>query len=54
MPDLFDSIYEELSKKLPRNDDRKLLRMLLDAQREGGKDAVKKIINMMLEEIAGE
>jgi len=54
MSDVYENIFRELSKKLPRKEDVDLLRTLLDAQREGGGGAVKKKIKMLIQEIVGE
>ena len=54
MNDVYENIFRELSKKLPRKDDVDLLKMLLDVQREGGGVAVKKKIKMFIQEIVGE
>jgi hypothetical protein len=43
-----------LSKKLPRKEDADLLRTLLDVQRAGGGEAVKKKIKILIKEITGE
>ena len=54
MNDVYENIFEELSKKLPRKEEIDLLRTLLDVQREGGGKAVKKKIKTLIQEIVGE
>lgn len=54
MNDVYENIFRELSKKLPRKEDIDLLKTLLDVQREGGGVAVKKKIKMLIQEIVGE
>jgi hypothetical protein len=54
MNDVYENIFRELSKKLPRKEDIDLLKMLLDVQREGGGSAVKKKIKMFIQEMVGE
>jgi len=54
MNDVYENIFKELSKKLPRKEDIDLLKTLLDIQREGGGEAVKKKIKTLIQEIAGE
>jgi len=54
MNDVYENIFRELSKKLPRKDDINLLKMLLDVQRESGGVAVKKKIKVLIQEIVGE
>ena len=54
MNDVYENIFRELSKKLPRKDDVYLLKTVLDVQREGGGGAVKKKIKMLIKEIVGE
>jgi hypothetical protein len=53
MKDVFENILEELSKKLEA-EDTDLLKLLIDAQRTGGGDAVKKKIKTLVQEIVGE
>ena len=54
MNDVYENIFREISKRLPRKEDIDLLKMLLDVQREGGEAAVKKKIKMLIQEIVGE
>lgn len=54
MNDVYENIFREISKKLPRKEDVDLLKMLLEVQREGGGAAVKKKIKMLIQEIVGE
>ena len=54
MNDVYENIFRELSKKLPRKEDIDLLKMLLDVQREGGGRAVKKKLKMFIQEMVGE
>ena len=54
MNDVYENIFKQLSKKLPRKEDVDLLRMLLNVQREGGGAAVKKKIKGLILEIVGE
>ncbi len=54
MPDIYDQIEETLAKRLPREEDKQLLRVLLDKQREGGKEAARKFIDALVQETAGE
>lgn len=51
MPDKYEQIHQALKPKLPRKEDADLLRVLLDAQKEGGKEAVKALIEKLIEEI---
>lgn len=51
MSDIYEQIYQALTPKLPRKEDADLLRFLLDAQKEGGKEAVKALIEKLIEEI---
>lgn len=54
MNDVYEKIFGELSKKLPRKEDVDLLKTLLDVQREGGGAAVEKKLKMLIQEIVGE
>lgn len=54
MNDVYDNIFRELAKKLPRKEDVDLLKTLLDVQREGGGKAVKKKLKMFIQEMVGE
>jgi hypothetical protein len=54
MNDVYENIFKELAKKLPRKDDASLLKNLLDTQRDGGGEAVKKKIKTLVQEIVGE
>ena len=54
MNDVYENIFRELSKKLPRKEDIDLLKTLLDVQRDGSGVAVKKKIKMLIQEIVGE
>ena len=54
MSDVYENISRELSKKLPRKEDVDLLEMLLDVQREGGGEAVRKTIKALIQGIVGE
>ena len=54
MTDIYDNIFNELSRRLSKEGDRTLLKTLISVQREGGKDAVKKKLKMIIQEISGE
>jgi hypothetical protein len=53
MQDIYDKMYEELSKKLPHESDRKLLKELLEIQRRKGKYALEEEIKKRIEKIYG-
>ncbi|MEM3539110.1 MAG: hypothetical protein QW193_04810 [Nitrososphaerales archaeon] len=54
MTDVYDRIYQTLSPKLPKKDDAELLKLLLDRQREGGKEAVEQKIKELIKELEGD
>jgi hypothetical protein len=54
MNDAYENAFRELAKKLPRKDDVDLLKNLMDAQRDGGGEAVKRKIKSLIQEIVGE
>jgi len=54
MKDIYEDIFLALSKKLPKEEDVALLKILLDVQREGGGEAVKKKLKTLVQEIVGE
>ena len=51
MSEIHEQIYQALKAKLPRKEDADLLKVLLDVQKEGGKEAVKSLIRKIIEEI---
>ncbi len=53
MPDIFENLYDELSKRLPNKGDRELLKELLDIQKKGGKEMLQGRIKSMMEELEG-
>jgi hypothetical protein len=53
MADIFDDMFSELSRKLSKNEDVALLKVLLETQRQGGSDALKKKIKTLMDEIVG-
>jgi|GEM_PF-3799094 hypothetical protein len=53
MQDIYDKIYNELSKKLPLEDHRKLLKEFLGVLKRSGKDALEQAIKEKIDEIAG-
>lgn len=54
MTDIYDDIFDELSRRLSKKEDVTLLTTLISVQREGGKDAVKKKVKMLIQEVLGE
>lgn len=51
MSDIYEQIYQELTSKLPRNEDIELLKVLINALKKGGKDLVKSVIKELIQEI---
>ena len=51
MSDIYEQIHQALKPKLPRKEDADLLRVLLNVQKEGGKEAVKSLIGKLIDEI---
>ncbi len=54
MPDTFDKLYEDLSGELPNKQDKELLKTLLDALRDGGKQAVVDKIDEIIDDLVEE
>lgn len=50
---IFDKLYKEMAEQLPREDDKELLKSLLEAQREGGKQGLEERILSLVEKLAG-
>lgn len=53
MSDRFERIFEVLRSRLPNKDDVELLETLIEAHREGGKDAVRSRIEEMIKTLEG-
>jgi hypothetical protein len=49
-----NKLFAEISKRLPRQEDKDLLTSLLDTYRSGGKEAVDSMIEEMIKKLAGE
>ena len=54
MTDIYEKLYAELSKKLPRKQDQELLRTLLDTLRRDGPKSVAAKVDELTEDIAGD
>ena len=54
MPDTFDKLYEGLNGQLPNKQDKELLKTLLDALRDGGKQAVVDKIDEIIDDLVEE
>jgi len=52
--EILNRIYEAISKKLPRQDDRELLKTLIDAMKKGGSDEAEKNIGNLISQLSGE
>jgi hypothetical protein len=54
MADKDEKLFVEISKRLPRQEDKDLLTSLLDTYRTGGKEAVDSKIEEMIKKLVGE
>jgi len=54
LPDTFDKLYEGLNGQLPNKQDKELLKTLLDALRDGGKQAVVDKIDEIIDDLVEE
>ena len=54
MPDAYDRIFQELSRRLPNKDDIELLQTLLESLRKGGREEAETEIKDMIKKLAGE
>lgn len=54
MVDNLERIFQTLERQLPIEEDRELLRKLIEIQRKEGPDAVTKYLERTIEEVAGD
>jgi hypothetical protein len=54
LTDIYDQIYQAIAPRLPRKGDAELLKLLLDRQREGGKEAVEQKIEELIKKLEGD
>jgi hypothetical protein len=54
LPDRFDKLYDDLSVQLPNKQDKELLKTLLGALREGGKEMVMEKMDEIIDDLVEE
>jgi hypothetical protein len=53
LTDIFDRIFNDLSSKLKTEEDRILLKLLLDTHRKNGKKGMEQLIDERIEQLEG-
>ena len=54
LPDKFDKLYDDLSLQLPNKQDKELLKTLISALRDGGKEMVLRRIDEIIDDLVEE